>query len=107
MGGGAQHAGGRPGFNDLPGVEHVQGFTTSGDEPEVVGDEQQRHAVRLDERIEQIENFGLRRHVERGGRLVGDQQPRPAGQRHGEHDALLHAAAELAGIGLQQRLGMG
>jgi hypothetical protein len=37
-------------------------------------------------------------HVERGGRLVGDQQRRVAGQRHGDHHALAHAARQLVRV---------
>ena len=33
--------------------------------------------------------------VERGRRLVGDQQPRVAGDRHRDHHALVHAARQL------------
>ena len=35
--------------------------------------------------------------VERRGRLVGDQQLRLAGERHGDHHALAHAARECMG----------
>ncbi len=46
----------------------------------------------------QLEDLRLDRHVERGGRLVGDQQARLAGQRHRDHHALAHAAAKLVRI---------
>ena len=39
-------------------------------------------------------------HVQRRGRLVGDQQVGPAGQRHGDHDALALAAGKLVRIGV-------
>jgi hypothetical protein len=41
---------------------------------EIVGDEQQRHAEPLDHAGDQLEDGGLDRDVERGGRLVGDQE---------------------------------
>ena len=41
----------------------------------------------------------LDRHVEGGRRLVGDQHLGPQRQRHGDDDALAHAAGELVGIG--------
>ena len=47
---------------------------------------------------QQVEDLRLDRHVERGRRLVGDQQLRLAGQRHGDHHALAHAAGELVRI---------
>jgi hypothetical protein len=44
---------------------------------------------------QQVQDLRLNGHVERRGRLVGDQQPRPAGDGHGDHHALVHAAREL------------
>ena len=44
------------------------------------------------------QDLGLGRHVERGGRLVGDQQARTAGERHRDHRALTQAAAQLKGV---------
>ena len=43
--------------------------------------------------------------VERGGRLVGDQQIRPVDERHGDHYALAHAARKLMRIGIDTLLG--
>ena len=40
--------------------------------------------------------------VERGGRLVGDDQARIAGKRHGDQHALAHAAGQLMRILRQQ-----
>jgi hypothetical protein len=48
---------------------------------------------------EQLEDLALHRDVERGGRLVGDQQARLAGQRHRDHHALLLAAGQLVRVG--------
>src|SRR5262249_53032736 len=59
------------------------------------------------ELIEQLQNLRLNGHVERGGRLVGDQEVRIAGQRHGDHHALAHAARELMRIFLHASLGVG
>ena len=46
-------------------------------------------------------------HVERRGRLVGDEQGRAVQQRDGDGDALAHAAGELVRIGVQPLLGRG
>ena len=54
--------------------------------------------VRLLQLQHQVEDLRLDGDVERGGRLVGDQQRRIAGQRHGDHHALAHAAGELVRI---------
>ena len=46
----------------------------------------------------QIENLRLDRDVERGRRLVGDQQRRIQHERHGDHHALAHAAGKVMRI---------
>ena len=48
---------------------------------------------------EQVEDLRLDGHVERGGRLVGDQQARPVGDGARDHGALALAAGELVRIG--------
>ena len=47
------------------------------------------------QRVEQPQDARLHRDVERGRRLVGDQQLGPAGEGDGDRDALPHAAREL------------
>ena len=54
---------------------------------------------------QQRQHLGLGGDVDRGGRLVGDQQARLAGERHGDHGALAQAARELPGIGVDALLG--
>ena len=44
------------------------------------------------------EDLGLDRDIQRGGRLVGDQQLRLGGERDGDHHALAHAAGELVRV---------
>ncbi len=53
----------------------------------------------------QVDDLGLHGDVERGGRLVGDQQIRPAGERNGDHHALAHAAGELVRVVFTPPLG--
>ena len=48
--------------------------------------------------LDQLEDLRLHRHVERGRRLVGDQQLRVADQRHRDHRALAHTAGELVRV---------
>ncbi len=62
---------------------------------QVMRDEQHGHAVGCLEVVEQTQNLRLDRDVERGRRLVGEEQRRLAGDRHGDHHALAHAAGEL------------
>ena len=53
----------------------------------------------------QVEDLRLDGDVERGGRLVGDQQCRFAEQRHRDHHALAHAARELVRVLVEALLG--
>ena len=48
---------------------------------------------------QQAQHLRLHGDVERGGRLVRDQDLGPAGQRHRDHRALAHAAGEFVRIG--------
>ena len=68
------------------------------DDEQVVGDEQQREAGRCLQLAQELQVARLGGDVERRGRLVGDQQPRLAGEGDGAGDALAHAAAELVRI---------
>ena len=49
--------------------------------------------------LEQLEHLNLDRHVERGRRLVAEDQLRLAGQGDRDHDPLAHAAGELVRVG--------
>ena len=75
------------------------------DDPEVVGDEEVRDlALRL-QLDEEVEDRRLHRHVERGGRLVADDELRLARERPGDRHPLLEAARELDGLLRQRALG--
>ena len=64
---------------------------------EVVRDEEVRDLALGLQLDEQVEDRGLHGDVERGGRLVADDEARLAGERARDRDALLLAARELAG----------
>ena len=51
--------------------------------------------------LQQIQYLRLHGDIERGGRFIGEQQAGVAGQRHGDHYPLAHAAAKLVRILLQ------
>ncbi len=53
------------------------------------------------------QDLGLDGDVERRRGFVGDQQRRPADQRHGDHGALAQAARQFERIGPQRALGIG
>ena len=57
--------------------------------------------------LEKLEDLRLDGDIQRGGRLVGDEQVRLVGERHGDHHALALAAGELVRIALQPRLRLG
>ena len=82
----------------------VGGF---GHHAHVMGDEHEPHAVVAALAHQKIEDLRLDGDVERGGRLVRDQELGAAGERHGDHDALAHAARELMGIGARPARGIG
>ena len=60
--------------------------------------------VSLLQLAEQLQDLRLHRHVERGRRLVGDEQVGLVGERHGDHHALALAAGELVRIGAEPAL---
>ena len=63
------------------------------DDAHVVGDEHVGQAELALERLEQVEDLGLDRHVERRHRLVADDEVRLEDERPGDADALALAAA--------------
>ena len=89
----------RPAYITTTRVAHL------GDHAEVVGDQQDRHAELVAAGAQQVEDLRLDGDVERGGRLVGDQQRGPAGERHGDHHPLAQAARQLVRILREAPLG--
>ena len=85
--------------------QHVVGEL--GNDPQVVRDQKDRHVQPLLQIAQQLENLRLRRHVECGGRLVGDQELGAAAQCNGDHHALPHAAGEFVRIGAHDLAGRG
>ncbi len=69
-----------------------------GHHAEIVSDDQHAHAGFPLQFLQQRQNLGLHRHVERGGRLVGDQEVGTQRKRHGDHHALTLAAGKLVRI---------
>ena len=94
-------------LDDLPGIHHGHAVGDVAHDAEVVRDEQDAHAQALLELAEQLEDLRLDGHVQRGGRLVGHEELRFAGQRHRNHDALLHAAGHLVRVVADARFGRG
>ena len=82
-------------------VEDVDPAADRERDAQVVRDQDETHPTRLLHAAQQREDLLLRRHVERGRRLVGDQQLGIAGERGRDRDALLHAARELERVPLR------
>ncbi len=72
-----------------------------------MGDEDDAHAEFLLQLAQEHEHLNLHGRVERGGRLVGEEQFRAAGQGDRDHGALPEATGQLMGIGLQPPLRRG
>ncbi|MCY1296085.1 hypothetical protein D9M70_454550 [compost metagenome] len=68
------------------------------DDAEVVRDQHDRHAEALLQRLEQIKDLRLDRHVERRRRFICDQEIRVVGKRHGDHHALTLATRKFMRI---------
>ena len=93
-------------LDDLAVVHHADPVGHLAHDAEIVGDEQHRH-VELGLELEQeLEDLRLDGDVERGGRLVGDEEVGLVGERHGDHHPLPLPARELMRIGVEPPLGV-
>jgi hypothetical protein len=63
-------------FRDPPGIEHGDAVAALRHHAEVVGHEDHRHAQRLPQSLQQLEDLVLDRHIQRRRRLVRQQQRR-------------------------------
>jgi hypothetical protein len=84
-------------------VEHGDPVRDARHRAEVVGDEDQGHAVRV-QALEDLEHLDPDGRVDRAHRLVQEDQLRLGDQRAGHRDALALAAGQLAGQPGQQLL---
>ena len=85
-------------LDDLPAVHDGDAVAHLGDHAEVVADEHHAHpgvALQLEQ---QAQDLVLDDHVERGRRLVGEQDARARRDRDGDQHALPHPAAELVRV---------
>ena len=95
------------GLLDLaPGIHDDDALAGLGHDTEIMGDEDDRGAGARLELDEELQDLGLDGDVERGRRLVGDQEARIAGERHRDHHPLAHAAGELVRIIVEALLGI-
>ena len=87
-----------PLLHDLPRVHDDRPVADRRGQVQVVRDEQHGQAVRLPQLVQDRHDLGLRRHVERGRRLVGQQQRRAGQQRGRDHDPLQHATRQFVRV---------
>ena len=78
-----------------------------GHDAHVVGHKQNSDTALVGEVAHELQDLRLDGHVERRGRLVGDNKLRIARKRGGDDDALALAAGELMRIGLEAALRLG
>ena len=97
----------RADLDDLAEVHHRHPVADVLDDRQVVGDEQVGQPEPLLEVGQQVEDLGLDRHVERGDRLVADDELGLHGQRPGHPDALALTARELVRIAIDVASGRG
>ena len=89
-------------LDDLAEVHHRDAVGDVADDGEVVGDEEVGEVELLLQLHEQVQDLGLDRHVERGDRLVRDDELRLQHERAGKADALALPAAELVRVALRR-----
>ena len=88
-------------LHDAAVIHHDHFVGDIGHHAEVVGDHEDRHAELFLQVLHQLEDLRLDRHIERRGRLVGDQERGPAHQGHGDHGALAQPARKLERVCLE------
>jgi hypothetical protein len=81
-------------LDDLTRVHDRDVVADLGHDSHVMRDEDHRHFVLAAKLVEEVEDLGLDRDVERSRRLVGDQETRIARERDRDHHALAHAPGE-------------
>ena len=85
-------------LGDLARVHHGHAVAGLGDDPEVVRDQEERGPEVLAEVGQDAQDLRLDDHVERGRRLVRDEELRAQHERERDHDPLAHAARELVRV---------
>jgi hypothetical protein len=86
-------------FHQVPAFHHGDPVGEAPHQVQVVRDQQHRHAGLALQVREQFQDLQAQGDVQGGRRLVGQQQARPAGERHGDHGPLALAAGKLVRVG--------
>jgi len=88
-------------FDDFAILHHADTVGDAAHDAKIMGDEEKAQVFTRLQLGQQIEDLRLNRHIQRGGRLVRNQQLRPVGQCHGDHHPLALPAGQLMRIGRQ------
>ena len=94
----------RAGFYRPALVHHQHAIGNIRDHAHIVGDKHHPHLHLLLQHFDKLQDLRLNRHVQRRRRLIGDQHRRTAGERHGNHHPLAHAAGKLMRVAPQNGL---
>src|SRR5258708_2975835 len=79
-------------------IHHGDVVAHFGHDAEVVRDQNDRHPEPLTKLLDELEDLRLDRDVERGRRLVRDEQLRLARERHRDHHPLPHPSGQLVRV---------
>ncbi len=98
----SKNAGDRSGFHDLAMLQDRHVVAEHADDGEIVADEHQGQAEPLLQILQQQQDMRLRRHVEAGYDLVGDDEGRLQRQRPRDPGPLALASRELVRIAVDE-----
>jgi len=98
---------GASGLDEHAAVHHIHPLAHAGDDAEVVGDQDEAHPAFLLKIGQKLHDLGLHGHIQGSGRLVANEQLRPAAHGDGNHHTLLLANAELVRVALHLAFGVG
>ncbi len=94
-------------LDDLALFHHAYAVGDLPDDAEIVRDEKHRHAEAALQFFQELQDLRLHGDIERGGRLVGDEQFRFVRKRKRDHDALALSARKLVRVGAETLRGIG
>ena len=102
----SKHGGSGSNFNDTACVKHKDAIRKAGEQRRVVGNQDHCHAELSPEAPKNLEDFLLRRGVERSRWFIGNDEGRSAGNGLRDENALTLATAQFMRIGARDSLGI-
>ena len=85
-------------FDDLAGSHHIHSGAQCCNDPHIVADNKKGGAGILHDSFQEMEDLDLDCRVQRGRRLIRDNDPRLAGEGNGNGSPLAHPPGKLEGI---------